>query len=269
METAIAKARKAGVGFVSVLNSCHFGAAGYYAYKATQQNMIGLAMANDTPSVTAPGSREPVFGSNPFAFAAPTGNQRPILLDIATAAVAGGKVYMAHVLGKSIPANWIVDRDGVPTTDTSLFPHAASLVPMAGHKGYGLAFLIETLAGLLAGGGVTHQIKSWMFHDLSCPTGHCHAFIALDINAMLPLESFQERINDLVREIHRVPKAKGAKRVYVPGEIEWDNFEAARRAGIPLAPDVVEKLMSVVRDLDMKRPKWLRGTEPRAQHSKR
>jgi LDH2 family malate/lactate/ureidoglycolate dehydrogenase len=257
METAIAKAKTAGVGYVSVFNSCHFGAAGYYANLAVDRDMVGLAMANDSPSVTAPGSRAPALGSNPFAFAAPAGEEWPILLDIATAAVAGGKVYMSSVLGKPIPNNWIVDRDGVPTTNASLYPHNASLLPMAGHKGYGLALMIETLAGLMSGGALTNQIASWMFADPSLPTGHTHAFVALNVGAMVPLAQYKKRMDDLIHEIRSLPKAKGSDRIYLPGEMEWERREQALREGILLPPDVTEKLIAMVGTLGMKMPAWL------------
>ena len=151
MRTAMAKARDCGIGYAGVRNSCHFGAAGYYANMAAAADMIGLAMANDMPSVTAPGARGRVTGSNPLAYAVPTADGRPILLDMATSVVAGGKVAAAHAAGKPIPADWVVDRDGEPTTDPAAFLEGGALRPMAGHKGYGIALLIETLSGVLTG----------------------------------------------------------------------------------------------------------------------
>ena len=96
--------------------------------------MIGLAMANDTPSVTAPGARGRVTGSNPFAYAVPTGEGDPILLDMATSTVAGGKVAAAHAAGKAIPEGWLVDLEGRPTTDPGAFLRGSALTPMAGQK---------------------------------------------------------------------------------------------------------------------------------------
>ena len=146
MQTAISKAKACGVGYVGVKNSCHFGAAGYYAHLAAREGLIGIAMANDIPSVTAPGARGAITGSNPLAYAVPAGSEPPIMLDMAISTVAGGKVYAAHALGQPIPDNWIVGADGRPTTDSSAYPFRGALMPMAGHKGYGLALLIETLS---------------------------------------------------------------------------------------------------------------------------
>ena len=165
MRTAMDKARECGVGYAGVRNSCHFGAAGYYANLAASADMIGLAMANDTPSVTAPGARGRVTGSNPLAYAVPTSDGQPILLDMATSIVAGGKVAAAHAAGKAIPADWVIGRDGEPTTDPAAFLEGGALRPMAGHKGYGIALLIETLSGVLTGASSTRQIVPWIVGD--------------------------------------------------------------------------------------------------------
>ena len=126
MDQAIERRRRSGIAYVGVRNSNHFGAAGYYVARAARSGLVGIAMANDTPSVAAPGSRGPITGTNPLAYAIPVGTGDPILLDIAMSTVAGGKVYAAHQLGKPIPADWIMDREGRPTTDASLYPHHAA-----------------------------------------------------------------------------------------------------------------------------------------------
>src|SRR5262245_45304833 len=161
MKTALAKARQQGIAYVGVRNSCHFGAAGYYAWLAAREGLIGLAMANDIPSVAAPGSRGAVTGSNPIAYAVPAGKYRPMLLDMATATVAGGKVYAARARGEPIPNTWLLGADGLPTTDPSGFPKVGALQPAAGHKGYGIALLIETLSAVVTGAAITRQVRSW------------------------------------------------------------------------------------------------------------
>ncbi|MEP6663404.1 MAG: Ldh family oxidoreductase, partial [Verrucomicrobiota bacterium] len=134
MRTAIAKARTCGIAYVGVRNSCHYGAAGYYASLAANEGFIGLSMANDVPSVAAPGSRGAITGSNPISYAVPAGKHRSILLDMSVATVAGGKVYAARTRGEIIPNNWLIDKDGQPTTDPSGFPETGALQPAAGHK---------------------------------------------------------------------------------------------------------------------------------------
>ncbi|MBI3417119.1 MAG: Ldh family oxidoreductase [Verrucomicrobia bacterium] len=242
MRVAMEKAKLTGVGYVGVRNSCHFGAAGFYAALAARENLIGIAVANDIPSVTAPGARGPVLGSNPLAFAVPTGDDRPILMDMATSTVAGGKVFAAAALNQKIPAGWVVDAAGKPTTDPSLFPHTATLTPMAGHKGYGLALLIETLSAIVTGAAMTHQVLSWSFDDPARATNHGAAFIAIDVGAMMSLKEFHARVAHLVREIRSTPRAQDCERVFIPGEMEWERRAQALVSGIELPPDVLASL---------------------------
>jgi LDH2 family malate/lactate/ureidoglycolate dehydrogenase len=238
MRAAIAKARACGIAYVGAFNSCHFGAAGYYAAMAAAEDMIGLAMANDTPSVTAPGAIGRVTGSNPFAYAVPAGSGPPILLDMATSTVAGGKVAAAHALGTPIPEGWVIGLDGKPTTEPAAFLAGGALTPMAGHKGYGLALLIESLSAVLAGAAITWQVVPWLVGDLSVPTGHGAAFIAVNVSAMMPIDEFKRRVDALVQEIRQAPRAEGSDRVYLPGEIEWERRERALVEGIVLPEDV-------------------------------
>jgi ureidoglycolate dehydrogenase (NAD+) len=238
MRTAIARARACGIGYAGVFNSCHFGAAGYYAAMAADEGMIGLAMANDTPSVTAPGASGRVMGSNPLAYAVPTGSGPPILLDMATSTVAGGKVAAAQALGKRIPEGWVIGPDGKSTTDPAAFLDGGALTPMAGHKGYGLALLIESLSAVLTGAALTRQVVSWAVGDPSVPTGHGAAFIAIDIGAMMPIDLFRRRIDAMAQEIRQSPRSAGSDRVYLPGEIEWERRQRALVEGIVLPDDV-------------------------------
>jgi LDH2 family malate/lactate/ureidoglycolate dehydrogenase len=251
MRQAMAKARASGIGLAGVRNSCHFGAAGYYAALAAAEDMIGLSMANDIPSVTASGARGRITGSNPLAYAIPTGDGRPLVLDMATSIVAGGKVAAAHALGQAIPAGWVVDEHGQPTTDPGAFLRGGALLPMAGHKGYGLALLIETLSAVLTGAAVTWQVVAWMGGEPSVATGHGAAFIAIHVAAFMPVETFHARVAALVREIRAAPKAPGADRIYLPGEREWERREQALREGIALPEDVLASLHGLAREIDL------------------
>ncbi|MCI0744458.1 MAG: Ldh family oxidoreductase [Verrucomicrobia subdivision 3 bacterium] len=251
MREAIRRARSAGLAYVGVRNSCHFGAAGYYAAMAAREGMIGLAMANDTPTMTVPGARGAVLGNNPIAFAVPTGEAHPILLDIALSSVAGGKVFAAATRGDVIPNNWLVDSEGLPTTDPRLFPHSGALTPMAGHKGYGLALLVETLSAILTGASIASQVLSWSFADASLPTGHGAAFIAVDINAIMPAVTFKQRVRQTIQEIRAAPNAKGADRIYLPGEMEWNRYERALAEGLELPDDVVAELRTLANELSL------------------
>jgi ureidoglycolate dehydrogenase (NAD+) len=240
MNTAIAKARQTGIGYAGVRNSCHFGAAGYYAWLAAREGLIGLAMANDIPSVAAPGSRSAVTGSNPFAYAVPAARHQPLMLDMSVATVAGGKVYAARERGEPIPATWLIGEDGLPTDDPASYPEHSVLTPAAAHKGYGLALLVEALAGCLSGAAITWQIRAWMGGDLTQPTGHGAAFLALDCAAIGP--DLPSRVGELIDEVHAAPTAPGTDVVVVPGEFEWRRSAVAHREGIALPGDVLASL---------------------------
>jgi ureidoglycolate dehydrogenase (NAD+) len=253
MQTAIDKARSAGIAYVGVRNSGHFAAAGYYALMAARSGLVGISVANDTPSVIAPGSRAPVIGTNPFSYAVPAGRHPPILLDMAISTVAGGKVYQSRMLGKPIPDNWIVDRDGQPTTIAELYPEQASLVPAGGYKGFGLGLLIETLAGLLSGAEVTFGIASWMLAGTDQPTHHGAAFIAIDPAVLGSRDEFFERVDKLIDEIHATPTAAGVERILVPGDREFAQQERSRREPLVLLADVAEnvRLAAEMAELDL------------------
>ena len=168
-----------------------------------------------------------MLGTNPFAYAIPSGDEDPIFMDIASIAVAGGKIRIAQAKNEKVPLNWLVDRDGVPTDDPFVYPGRGSLVPFAGHKGYGIAMIIETLSGLLTGGMIRDQVLGWIDSDPSRPTQHCAAFLAFNVAAMTPLAEFKSRVDAMVREFRETPKARDADRIYLPGEMEWERLRAA------------------------------------------
>ncbi len=249
MNTAIEKARAAGVAYVGVRNSCHFGAAGYYALLAAKAGMFGMAMANDTPSMVVPGARKAVLGTNPFAYAVPAGQEDPIFLDIASSAVAGGKIRVFQGLGQKVPDSWLVDTEGVPTTDPFAYPFAGALQPFAGHKGYGIALMIETLAGVLSGAAIRGDIRGWIDSDPTLPTRHGAAFLAIDVDQMMPVGAFQERVDAMIRDIRQTPKAKGAERIFLPGEMEWQKRREALANGIALPEDVRAGLRELAKEI--------------------
>lgn len=230
MNLAVKKAKETGIAYVGVKNSCHFGAAGYYANLAAKEGLIGLSMSNADPVIAVPNGCKKAIGTNPFSFAAPLGNGKSVFLDIALSNVAALKVIMAQEKGQAIPDTWLVDGDGLPTTDASKFPKEASLQPMGAHKGYGLAVLVEILASVITGAGLLSEIASWNL-DLSSTNNAGHAFIAIDVSKMIPAEVFTERINQMATELKNGPKAKGAKKIFLPGEMEWDKRSAALESG--------------------------------------
>ena len=206
--------------------------------------MIGIAMCNDTPTVTVPGARGPVLGSNPIAYAVPAGEQL-VLLDIATSTVAGGKVFSAAALGESIPEGWIVDEQGRPATDPSTFPAKSTLTPMAAHKGYGLAFLVEILSGVLTGAAVAGSVLSYAYDDPSKPTNHGASFVAIQIEALIARAEFDKRMQSLIEKIRNAPKVAGVQHILLPGDREQKHKAKAQEKVVNVLEDVWMKISEV------------------------
>jgi len=250
MNLAIEKARYSTIAWVGVRDSSHFGAAGYYANMAVSHDMIGVAMSNADPNMIVPGARGHVIGNNPVAYAIPAGDEYPLLLDIALSAVAAGKILGKKALGQSIPSTWLTDAEGLPTSEVGDWPNTGSMVPMAGHKGYGIALLVEVLAGALSGAGMLSEVRSWILQPKQ--VSHLgHAFMAIDVGKIIPIMRFKERVDQLIRELRQAPKAKGSDCIYSPGEIEWRNREDALQNGIPLPELVLSSLYGLGNQLGL------------------
>lgn len=230
MKMAIKKAKECGIAYVGVKNSCHFGAAGYYANLAAKEGLIGLSMSNTDPVIAVPNGCTKAIGTNPFSFAAPDGKGKSIFLDIALSNVAALKVIMAKEKGQEIPDTWLVDKDGLPTTDSSLFPYNASLQPMGAHKGYGLALFVEFLSAVITGAGMLSEVASWNL-DMASTNNVGHAFIAIDISKMMPNDIYKQRVSQITNELKNAPKAKGKDKIFLPGEMEWEKQESALISG--------------------------------------
>lgn len=247
MNLAVRKAKRTGIAYVGVKNSCHFGAAGYYANLAAQQGMIGLAMSNADPNMSIPNSRGVAIGNNPFSFAAPMQDGRSLFLDIALSNVAALKVVMAREKKESVPGSWLIDENGQPTTDPSGFPEHSHLQPMAAHKGYGLAMMVEILSSVLTGAGILSEVVSWNLR-MSDKNQVGHAFIAIDISQIMPMPVFEERMRRMVSELKQAPLAKNASQIFVPGEMEWNKREKALRENrIELTEAMAENMERISR----------------------
>ncbi len=255
MAAAVEKARATGVALAGVRDSGHFGAAGFYAVMAARQGMIGISTCNVDPGVAAPGSRGPVLGTNPLAWAVPTGTDSPIFLDIATSVVAAGKVYAAQAAGKPIPEGWLIDGNGLPTTDPGGYPRQGALLPMAGHKGYGIGLLVEILTGVLCGGAFGNEVVSWV-HGAE-PVNQSFSFIAIDPGAFMPAGAFVERVNRLASSIRGAPRAVNAERIFLPGDREWETRERSLREGVLLPADVTASLAGLADDHGMDLSRFL------------
>lgn len=244
MQLACEKAQTTGIALVSVKNSCHFGAAGYYANMAAAQGMLGIAFSNVDPNMNIPGARGKAIGNNPLAYASPAQSSPSVFLDIALSNVASLKVFQARANGESIPASWIVDKDGLPTQDPSHYPEEGAMQPMAAHKGYGLALMVELLTGILNGGETSMggNIESWLT-QMEKPNNVSHSFIAVAPALFLGGQgSMAQRTETAAQTLRALPKAKGQQHIYTPGQLEWQNHQNARDNGINL-PAELEKTL--------------------------
>ena len=246
IQFAVKKARDSGMCYIGIRGSSHYGAAGFYANLIAENGMIGLSMCNVEPCMTVPGGKSKILGTNPIAYAAPTGTDRTIMLDIATSAVAATKIFAAKNEGRSIPDTWLVDEDGIPTTDPNEFPEKGAQLPMAGHKGYGLAVLVELLTATLSGAAMMGGVQSWVA-DTDESSNQGHAFLAINVGSMMPLAEFCARIASLSDEIKGASMAKGG-RIFLPGEIEWNNREKVLIEGISMPEDVLISLRGLAED---------------------
>jgi LDH2 family malate/lactate/ureidoglycolate dehydrogenase len=248
MDLACEKAKNAGIGIVTTKNSTHFGAAGYYANMAAKQGMFGISMSNVDPNMTVPGAKGMLIGNNPISYAAPAKSSPSVFLDIAMSNVASLKVVQARKSGTSIPDTWIVDKDGLPTTDPSHYPEEGAMQPMAAHKGYGLAVMVELMTGALSGGGMSMlgDIVSWVF-ELEKPNNVCHTFIAIDVEQFVGIEAFKNRVEEMSEALRSAPKAKGMDKIYTPGEIEWEKYQKNVEI-LHLPGEVVDSLINLQKE---------------------
>ncbi len=236
---AVARAKQHGIGLVAVRNSNHFGTAAYWTRRMADAGCVGLLTTNGSPAMAPWGGLEKTVGANPWSIATPGGSYGTVVLDIANTGVARGKIYSALQKGLPIPIEWAITKDGAPTTD----PQEAIdgiLLPMAGHKGYGISFMMDVLSGVLTGSGIATEIAGPYVPDARSRCGHLA--IAIDIDALVGSEQFDARIDELIATTKSVPLAQGVEEVFYPGEIE--NRAGARAAdeGIWLPDKTIDEL---------------------------
>jgi LDH2 family malate/lactate/ureidoglycolate dehydrogenase len=240
MQLAIRKAESAGVGMVTVRNSTHYGTAGYYAMMALDRDMIGISLTN-SPSLMAPwGGKKAFLGSNPIAIAVPAGQEKPFVLDMATTVVARGAIILAAKKGETIPISWGLNKDGEPTTNAKEANEGA-LLPLGGHKGFGLAMAIEVLVATLAGGPFGPHIGE-LYNNPTRNQGVGHFLGAIRIDRFRPVSEFKADMDAMIREVKAEPRAKGFSKIMVAGEPEYLTEGERRAKGVPLSDAVVSDL---------------------------
>jgi LDH2 family malate/lactate/ureidoglycolate dehydrogenase len=247
MKMSIQKGRESGIGLTLVRNTNHIGILAFYTLMAAEEGMVGIVMSNSAPSMSPWGGTEPFLGTNPISIAIPGGEEGAVVLDMSSSVVARGKIRRAQRMKERIPLGWALDDTGTPTTD----PVAAlkgSLLPIGGPKGYGLALMIDVLAGLLSGSQYGPEVKT--FHQPLGPTGIGVFTMAIDIERFMPLNQFKQLLAFYIRSIKKSKRAKDVARIYLPGEIEFEKEKKSLAEGIELDLSVVKSLNQMLEKME-------------------
>lgn len=253
MRRAIALAREAGVGIVAVRDSNFFGTGAYFVHLAAAEGMASLVLSNSFPKVVPHGGIKPVFGTNPLAFGAPRRDGRSLLVDMASAALAGSTVRDHLRSGQPLPEGYAIDEEGKPITDAAKVGKGA-LLPFGGPKGYGLALMVEILSGVVAGAGVSSGVAS-MYGDFTRSADIGHFLLALDISRLMPLETYFERLEEIERAL---AASAPDGRVRLPGMVRWQHYDDSLANGVHVDGKVREELAELARPHAIAAP-WQTG----------
>ena len=232
VEVGVERARRHGVSAVAVRNSGHFGTAAYFTRRAAEAGCVSILATNASPAMAPWGGREKSIGTNPWSIAAPAGSHGVVVMDLANTAVARGKIYLAAERGEPIPEGWAADAGGTPTTDAAR-ALAGLILPMAGPKGYVIAFLMDVLAGVLTGSAFGDAVAGP--YDPDRRSGAGHLLLTMDVTALMDPAEYAERIESLVRHTRDAPRAPWSDEILVPGELEDRNHRTLSARGVPLA----------------------------------
>jgi LDH2 family malate/lactate/ureidoglycolate dehydrogenase len=249
-QEAVRRAKSHGIAAVGIRNSNHFGTALYFTLMAVREGCVGFLSTNASPAMAPWGGRKKIIGTNPWSWACPAGSHAPMALDIANTGVARGKIYLAKQKGQSIPEGWAINAEGAPTTDPAEAIDGI-ILPMAQHKGYAIALMMDMLSGVLTGSGFGGDVAGPYQAERRSRAGQL--MIALNIESMQPLTEFNARVEALIAQIKSVPLAQGFSEVFYPGEIEARNNVKNRREGLLLPEDTLIDLRKVATEYDTKK----------------
>lgn len=263
MKIAIEKAKIYGSGWVSVTNSNHFGIAGYHALLAVEQDMIGISMTNASPLVAPTYANERLLGTNPMCYAFPAGDYPPVVIDMATAAAANGKLEIAQRAQQAIPEGWAQDKNGVGSTDPNELKAGGSLLPLGSdkdhgsHKGYGLSAAVDILSAVLSGANYGPWVPPFVaFLDPpSDPVGEGigHFLGAMRIDGFRPAADFKHHMDNWISRFKAAKTVDPEKQVIIPGEPEFAFEQERAIQGIPLIDVVVNDLHELADQLQIPR----------------
>lgn len=251
-ELAMEKAEAVGSGSVSVRHTNHFGIAGYYVLQALKRDLIGMAMTNSTKLVAPHWGAERMLGTNPIAIAFPGDEEPPIVIDMATSAVAYGKVEIKRREQKPMPEGWAIDSSGRPTTDPNGMIDGGAQLPLgsntegSGHKGYCLAAMVDVLTCVLSGANWGPFAPPFALRqempERSVGKGIGHFFGAWQIDGFIDPDEFKRQIDDWVQTFRATRPAPDTDGPLIPGDPEREAEKVRREEGVPVLMPVVENL---------------------------
>jgi ureidoglycolate dehydrogenase (NAD+) len=242
LEAAMEVASECGIGIALARGSNHFGPISPYSYIASQKGFASMIGSNATTTIAPWGGSDARLGNSPLGFGVPNPGGNPFLLDMAMSVVARAKIRNAFKAGQSIPNTWGTDANGVPTTD----PKSALdgfLLPIGGHKGYGLALMVDLFAGLLSNAAYLTHVKSWQDAPDE-PQNLGHFFILLDTKRLGSTEWLANRMNDFAQILTDSPASNPDQPVIVPGTIELSKMAKQQANGIEISNETITLLES-------------------------
>ena len=247
MEMAVKKATSTGIGIVVIRNCNHYGPAGYYARMALKHEMIGISMTNVLASMPPTGGAEAHIGNNAYSIAFPAKDEPPVVVDGATSLASWGKVFLCAQEGSDLPDGCYVDNNGSLTVNPQDVINGGSLLPYAGHKGYGIAVAIELLTGMLADTFLDHEILH-PYKELTKPGMNTFFMSAIRISNFIAPERFMIRMDEWIRSVRAIRKSEGVDRIWLPGEKEFVTRNQRLIDGIPLNTIMISELEALTKE---------------------
>ncbi len=253
MKRCIQKAKSGFMCLATIRNSNHYGIAGFYTQMALDENMIGISMTNSESLVVPTFGKDALLGTNPISIGVPAKNRRPFLLDMATSTVPVGKVEVYSRAEQEMPDCWATDETGRPATDAALVlknlkgDKKGGLLPLGGakeetggHKGYGLAAMVDIFCGVFSSGKTGTDV----YGEPNSPPGVSHFVGAINPEAFSSLEEIAENMDHYLGMLQNAGKGAGYDRIYVAGEKEYE-AEERHRVTVPLQTKVFATLNSL------------------------
>lgn len=257
MEIAIRKAQSAGVGAVWVRNTNDLAMVSNYSMQALAHDFVGVAMTNGNPLVAPWGGRDEIFNTNPYSVAIPAGEELPIVVDSSASALSHGKVIFAARDKKRLPSPVLVGDDGRFTDDPIPFitdvldrnsPQLGAILPL-GHKGFGWVLFVEVFASLMAGMNGSREVPDYPTPER--PWAGSFFLMAIDVGALMPIEEFKAKVDDLIRSVKGSRLAEGFDEIVLPGERAAHEEERRRREGVPIREEEWANIVRIAEEIGL------------------